>query len=266
MQKFIFTTFLAAYFLAFFAPFALAADTVEMKFCEVDAMTRRYTAAEFETTVTEDGETWGETTTKIDEKKKRDAIDTWYQEEYEPLVNFHYACGTKNDNTQSLEKGDCSAEGKIITELTEFTPDSSTNLDEDNYVLTVYAGSCCLVGMIGTDNDHPSICDEDRTIYKLTYKECTDVAGNCSKRTWVIANSGANMLKLSVKYLYGWAAGIVGLVAVTTIVYNGIKISVSGISGDVSAAKDKIFQAIGSIVLLFLSGLLLYTINPTFFS
>ncbi|MFA5792649.1 MAG: pilin [Candidatus Gracilibacteria bacterium] len=176
-------------------------------------------------------------------------------------------CGmVANTSTGFLEQGDCTKEGKIITELAEFNAGEtklSGSEGAHNFVTTVYAGTCCLVGMLKTDNT--LVCDDVRTIYTKTYKECSDVASDCQKRTWVIGDNGMSLLKLSVKYLYGWTAGIVGLIAVVTIIYNGVKISISGISGDVSASKDKILQAITAIVLLFLSGLILYTINPTFF-
>ena len=66
--------------------------------------------------------------------------------------------------------------------------------------------------------------------------------------------------------IFTWGALTVGSIAVMTIVLNGVRIQMSGVSGDITEAKNKIFQAIAGIVLLFLSGLILYTINPGFFT
>jgi bacteriorhodopsin len=82
----------------------------------------------------------------------------------------------------------------------------------------------------------------------------------------VIGTSGAGIIKVYVKQIYRWAAMTVGTVAVVTMVISGIQISMSGVSGDISSAKTKMMSALAGLVLLFLSGLILYTINPTFFS
>ena len=108
-------------------------------------------------------------------------------------------------------------------------------------------------------------CDDTRTLYAKTYKECTDVAVNCEKRQWVIGNSGIGIVKLMVKQIYYFGVFAVGSIAVSTMVFQGIKISVSGVSGDITEAKNKMLQALSGIVLLFLSGLILYTVNPDFF-
>ena len=50
------------------------------------------------------------------------------------------------------------------------------------------------------------------------------------------------------------------------MVYSGIEISMAAEdSAKVDAAKARIMQSIAGLVLLFLSGLVLYTINPSFF-
>lgn len=67
--------------------------------------------------------------------------------------------------------------------------------------------------------------------------------------------------------IYKWGASIVGVVTVTVIIISGIQISAAG--GDpeaIGSAKKRIIQSIVGIVVLLLSGLILNTINPTFFT
>ncbi len=132
----------------------------------------------------------------------------------------------------------------------------------------MYAGLCCLVTETDEDGDFRE-CKEVRTIYADTYENCYksgEGAYGCSKRQWVIGSSGLGIVKLMVKQIYTFAAFSVGTMAVGTMIFQGIMISVSGVSGDITEAKTKILQALAGIVLLFLSGLILYTINPEFFS
>ena len=57
------------------------------------------------------------------------------------------------------------------------------------------------------------------------------------------------------------------MIAVLIMVISGIQISAA--AGDqqaVTNAKNRIVQSLGGLALLFLSGIVLYTINPTFFT
>lgn len=174
-------------------------------------------------------------------------------------------CGEPNSFTGYLEKGDCTKEGKVVTEITEIIA-PNTDIDEDHEIITVYAGLCCLAYSTEDDGFH---CKDVRTIYTQTYDECAgsngDGAASCEKRQWVIGKTGIGILKLMVKQIYAFGAITVGSIAVATIIFQSIKISASGVSGDITESKNKILQAITGIVLLFLSGLILYTINPEFF-
>lgn len=175
-------------------------------------------------------------------------------------------CGEPNSYSKYLEKGDCTAAGLVVTELTEtIAPD--TEIDENNRIITTYAGLCCFAGetVDGSADGKVVACDDTRTLYTKTYSECSAVAVNCEKRQWVIGGSGIGIVQLMVKQIFYFAAFAVGSIAVSTMVFQGIKISVSGVSGDISDAKNKILQALSGIVLLFLSGLILYIVNPGFF-
>jgi hypothetical protein len=96
--------------------------------------------------------------------------------------------------------------------------------------------------------------------------DCPANYNECALVQIIIGQSGTAILKTYVAILYRWAAGLVGIVAVLVIVISGIQISTDQGSGEgVGAAKTRIIQALSGLVILFLSGLILYTINPTFF-
>jgi hypothetical protein len=173
-------------------------------------------------------------------------------------------CGLPNPITKSLEKGDCTAQGKIISEVTEIIGPAIAADEEGSEIKDVYKGVCCLVW--DSNAGEYVGCREKRAIFTLDFETCDAVSPSCEKRQWIISRTGAGIIKIYVKQMYIWSAGIIGFIAVATIVVSGIQISVSGVSGDITAARERIIKALSGMVLLFLSGLILYTINPTFFS
>jgi len=89
---------------------------------------------------------------------------------------------------------------------------------------------------------------------------------SCQRIQVIHANSGSELIFKYVRMIYLWAAGTIGIVAVFTLVYSGIGISMAGgDSGKIDNFKNRIMQSLIGLVVLFLSGLILYTINPTFF-
>lgn len=181
-------------------------------------------------------------------------------------------CGKENPSTKFVEKGDCSSQ--VISEVSEIvssaTPTTETGSDK---IVNLYQGACCLI------YDDSNNCYETRTYYTDTYDKCVVAANgassgaatvsgdpNCSLRQWIIASTGMGLLKLYVKQIFTFGAYAVGIIAVANIIFNGIRISMAGVSGDISEAKQKITQSLSGIVLLFLAALILYSINPDFFS
>ena len=89
---------------------------------------------------------------------------------------------------------------------------------------------------------------------------------SCQRIQIIQANDGKDLIFKYVKMIYLWAAGTIGIISVFTLVYSGIGISASGgDSGKIDGFKNRIMQSLLGLVVLFLSGLILYTINPTFF-
>jgi hypothetical protein len=173
-------------------------------------------------------------------------------------------CGQINPITDYLEKGDCTASGAVVTEISEIIGPAIADDGEGNQIIDVYKGTCCLI--INTKDGAYQSCKEKRSIYALEKPECEKHSPFCEKRQWIISKSGVGIIKIYVKQLYIWAAGTIGLISVVTLVISGIQISVSGVSGDITAAKDRIMKVFVGLILLFFSGIILYTINPTFFS
>jgi len=117
---------------------------------------------------------------------------------------------------------------------------------------------------------------------KLPDQECTEeverrltdkdgVAWLCAKgsQKWqqvISGDNGNEILSNYVALLYKWIAGFIGIVSVLMLVVGGIQISTAGASQEgLQSGKDRIYAALAGLVLLFLSSLLLYTINPNFF-
>lgn len=98
--------------------------------------------------------------------------------------------------------------------------------------------------------------------------ECTPDADTTCQRVQVLyAPTGSALLYGYIGLIYRYAATTIGIVAVLYLVYGGILITTAGDnSGQIDKAKEKIFQSIAGLVLLFLSGVILYTINPNFFT
>ena len=101
---------------------------------------------------------------------------------------------------------------------------------------------------------------------KYQYDQDTTVIFTCNQVQVFFSKGGTSLLEGYIKTIYTWAASIVGLIAVAVIVVSGIQISVSGgDSGALTSAKERIVRSLLGIAILFLSGLILYTVNPNFF-
>lgn len=81
-----------------------------------------------------------------------------------------------------------------------------------------------------------------------------------------LTSGGAGLLSTYVGFIYRWAAGIVGIIAVFIIILNSILIiTAQDDQGALDEAKKRIFQALAGIAILFMSALILNAINPDFF-
>ena len=99
-------------------------------------------------------------------------------------------------------------------------------------------------------------------------KTCDASKGNCDPVQVIISKKGGlSMLYWYIGFIYRWAAGFMGLIAVAVIIISSAQISLSGGEQDsITSAKNRIIKSISGLAVLFLSSLILYTINPTFFT
>lgn len=111
--------------------------------------------------------------------------------------------------------------------------------------------------------------DQDEDVYE------TDANGylwvcRAESTKWVQiirGEDGGVILENYAKLLYKWLAGFIGIVAVLILIVGGIQISTAGANQEgLQSGKDRIIAALVGLTLLFLSSLILYTINPTFFT
>lgn len=94
-----------------------------------------------------------------------------------------------------------------------------------------------------------------------------NVAYSCREIQVLKTTGGTSLIYTYIGMIYRWGASVVGIVAVLVIVISGIQISASG--GDpeaINKSKTRIIQSLSGIAILFLSGIILYTINPDFFT
>ena len=79
--------------------------------------------------------------------------------------------------------------------------------------------------------------------------------------------TGMELLTQYISMIYKYGASILGIICVLIIVISGIQIIAGGAQADfVTQAKTRIMQALLSLAILFLSAVILKTINPGFFT
>ncbi len=88
----------------------------------------------------------------------------------------------------------------------------------------------------------------------------------CQPVQILYAQSGTGLIYTYIGLIYRWAAGTAGIATVLYLTLAGVQMATSeGDSARYEKAKDHATNSIAGLVLLFLSALLLYTINPNFF-
>ena len=98
----------------------------------------------------------------------------------------------------------------------------------------------------------------------LSHETDTDDKGN--DFMLVQGDNGFEVVADYIRMIYVYGASILGIITVLVIVISGIQMSFGGLSSEaVSQSKERILQALLSLVLLFCSALILKTINPGFF-
>ena len=211
--------------------------------------------------------------TAIDAKKIHAPIDEYIKSDAFNITDI------SNDANQCLKKADNNKITVIIEEpldIGESNPAESKTeirsctrntvcvrrIDNEDFECVSY------LNKKGSD-EKKAFCSPDAAA-QMQSKNTADktvVTLHCSPVQVLLSTSGTDMLFTYIGAIYTWAASITGIIAVLIVVISGIQISAA--AGDqqaVTNAKNRIFQALGGLALLFLSGIILYTINPTFFT
>ncbi|HAU40302.1 MAG: hypothetical protein UV80_C0001G0060 [Candidatus Peregrinibacteria bacterium GW2011_GWF2_43_17] len=149
-----------------------------------------------------------------------------------------------------------------VVELSEsLSSENSETAISGSIIVSAYKGYCCKDSL----TEDGRCTSEIISVYEDDPVACENIADLCTPIQLIISTSGINLLKFYAMQLYRWAASIVGIICVLLIVISGIQITASR-GEDISSAKNRITQALAGLALLFLSALILYTINPTFFT
>lgn len=110
-------------------------------------------------------------------------------------------------------------------------------------------------------------CSKNAQNLVQQYNEPYHPQFTCQAVQVIISTGGTAVIYAYIGLVYRWAASLVGVVAVTVIILSGIQIAASG--GDpeaISKGKTRIIQSLAGLAVLFLSALILNTINPNFFT
>lgn len=102
-------------------------------------------------------------------------------------------------------------------------------------------------------------------IYSTEY--CVELDSPIGETKSIHGKTGLDLLRNYIGVMYRYFASIIGILAVLVIVVSGIQMSMAGFNSEFSSqAKTRIFQALASLILLFLISLILRTVNPLFFT
>ena len=170
----------------------------------------------------------------------------------------HYTCDMLNPEKVK------EAKGLIITVLEEeISPEGL------NSIICIRQTKCTLTTEKDDTGKETQVSKCDPPVYTDPVPGgCTPGPTEFCQRVQVLfATSGIQLLMSYIGIIYRWAAGVIGIVSVIYLVWGGFTITTA--QNDTTAidkAKEKIMQSIAGLILLFLSAVILYTINPNFFT
>jgi len=146
-----------------------------------------------------------------------------------------------------------------------------TNITDNENIINCMRNTLCVERSLGIDCV-TTLTNSEKLGCSPQARDFAEAENNkaslyCQPVQVLKSNSGTDLLFLYVGTIYRWAASVIGILAVLVIVISGIQISAAaGEQQAITNAKNRIFQSLGGLVLLFLSGIILYSINPTFFT
>lgn len=169
-----------------------------------------------------------------------------------------------SDITCQLLNQSAETKGLVVTITEEEIGGGAAEQDiGDSRILRCFRVTTCAEGSQETGSAAIESCTK-RSEYASSCTPGSDTL--CQRVQVIISKTGPALLYTYIGMVYRWAAGIVGIVCVLVLIIGGIQVATAGDDqGRIGEAKTRIFQSIAGLVLLFLSALILYTINPNFF-
>lgn len=117
-----------------------------------------------------------------------------------------------------------------------------------------------------SEADTSAASETKETCPKDSDEYCIELRESINGTDVVKGGDGVTLLSNYIGLIYQYAASIIGIICVLIIVVSGVQIIMGGANSEmVNQAKERIMQALLSLVMLFGTGLLLKTINPGFF-
>jgi len=163
----------------------------------------------------------------------------------------------------------------IITILEEpLTLKEEGKAPDDEYVTRIcfrnhFSYKDTLEGKRRTIDKLSTICSEDIKQFNERYQKYQteyEIKYACDPVQVILSKGGTSLIEGYIGSIYRWGASIAGIIAVLIIVFSGIQIAAAGGEPQtIEDAKKRIVKSLAGLVVLFLSGLILYTINPNFF-
>jgi cell wall-associated NlpC family hydrolase len=153
----------------------------------------------------------------------------------------------------------------ILEESIGKSPDK--NPDDATRIISCFRKTTCTktartqtaTATAGCNSEYAKTCDpsntsEDKKIF-------------CSRVQVIISQNGISMLFSYLSLIYIWGAGVGATISVLYMIYGGYMfITALDNTSSVDEAKDKILQSLIGLSILILSAIILYTINPNFFT
>lgn len=104
----------------------------------------------------------------------------------------------------------------------------------------------------------------DKNGFDYTY--CVELQEAVAGKETVVGRTGIDLISRYISLIYKYGASIIGVFCVLIIVVSGVQISMGGANSEnVNQGKERILQALLSLILLFCSALILKVVNPGFF-
>ena len=120
---------------------------------------------------------------------------------------------------------------------------------------------------LSTSSELSTICSTQfEELYQNNKDNDYKALFSCQPVQVILCKGGTCLINHYISMIYRFGATTGGIVAVLVLVINAVIIAMAGgDSGGIDEAKKRIIQSLAGLAVLFLSALILYTINPTFF-